>query len=383
MANVNKRGRGPDSADESPITSEGAGVQPVSQHSREGRATGVRRKPRRRAIRLAIFGAVVWFLPSIITHSPLLSYALRLATADLDGTLSVQSVSLGWLSPVSVTGIEVNDRKGRPVLSIASLRGDRALAMILCNYSNLGRFDLYGVKLSAVVRDDGSNVEDILSKYIAPKPPKPPEKKSSTDFAVGVRIADASISITDQPSGQTWQTTKFALAFDMLEGATGPINGSAEIGLKSCPATTSGAGVSPSWAAGTATPQTDQGGAATIAGTMKVAAGQCEINLRASDFPLAVFRRLVNRFSPATTLTGRLSTQVRLAWSGKEKGTVPICRNGPEGASHKWGLSPFPRRRSGFGEFFAGHARLAAGRASPRSFAHRLPGVVPGRPGGD
>jgi hypothetical protein len=26
-----------------------------------------------------------------------------------------------------------------------------------------------------------------------------------------------------------------------------------------------------------------------------------------------------------------------------EKGTVPICRNGPEGAAHKWGLSPFPR----------------------------------------
>ena len=25
-----------------------------------------------------------------------------------------------------------------------------------------------------------------------------------------------------------------------------------------------------------------------------------------------------------------------------EKGTVPICRNGPKGASHKWGLSPFP-----------------------------------------
>ena len=25
-----------------------------------------------------------------------------------------------------------------------------------------------------------------------------------------------------------------------------------------------------------------------------------------------------------------------------EKGTVPICRNGPEGASHQWGLSPFP-----------------------------------------
>ena len=26
-----------------------------------------------------------------------------------------------------------------------------------------------------------------------------------------------------------------------------------------------------------------------------------------------------------------------------KKGTVPICRNGPQGASHKWGLSPFSR----------------------------------------
>ena len=29
-----------------------------------------------------------------------------------------------------------------------------------------------------------------------------------------------------------------------------------------------------------------------------------------------------------------------------EKGTVPICRNGPKGAWHKWGLSPFRTARS-------------------------------------
>jgi 3',5'-cyclic-AMP phosphodiesterase len=29
------------------------------------------------------------------------------------------------------------------------------------------------------------------------------------------------------------------------------------------------------------------------------------------------------------------------AFPEEKKGTVPICRNGPEGASHKWGLSPF------------------------------------------
>jgi pantoate--beta-alanine ligase len=33
--------------------------------------------------------------------------------------------------------------------------------------------------------------------------------------------------------------------------------------------------------------------------------------------------------------------QMYPAENGGKKGTVPICRNGPEGASHKWGLSPF------------------------------------------
>ena len=43
------------------------------------------------------------------------------------------------------------------------------------------------------------------------------------------------------------------------------------------------------------------------------------------------------------------SSAVALAWLAARRRlyqlrelTVPICRNGPKGASHKWGLSPFP-----------------------------------------
>ncbi len=35
------------------------------------------------------------------------------------------------------------------------------------------------------------------------------------------------------------------------------------------------------------------------------------------------------------------STAARWSKSTPQKGTVPICRNGPKGAAHKWGLSPF------------------------------------------
>jgi transaldolase len=60
----------------------------------------------------------------------------------------------------------------------------------------------------------------------------------------------------------------------------------------------------------------------------------------------------------------------------EEKGTVPICRNGPEGASHKWGLSPFLPRHA---EQVQQYARLG----SEWSAGHRNRMIkVPATPAG-
>ena len=40
--------------------------------------------------------------------------------------------------------------------------------------------------------------------------------------------------------------------------------------------------------------------------------------------------------------------------AGTEKGSDPVCRNGPEGAAHKRGLTPFPRHRTGSGPLNVG-----------------------------
>ena len=43
--------------------------------------------------------------------------------------------------------------------------------------------------------------------------------------------------------------------------------------------------------------------------------------------------------SAASPTVGRITGMVDCQW--EKKGTDPICRNGPEGTQHKWGLSPF------------------------------------------
>ena len=53
---------------------------------------------------------------------------------------------------------------------------------------------------------------------------------------------------------------------------------------------------------------------------------------------LYLYKPARSRCPPAPCLRARVPRE-RLR---REKGTVPICRNGPKGASHKWGLSPFP-----------------------------------------
>ena len=47
---------------------------------------------------LALLAALVGLLPNIVAHSPLLPWGVKLATANVKGTVTVQSASLGWFS---------------------------------------------------------------------------------------------------------------------------------------------------------------------------------------------------------------------------------------------------------------------------------------------
>ena len=179
-----------------------------------------RRTPRWRLLTiLAMLAIVVWLLPTIVAKTPLFPWILKLATTDLNGSVTVRSVSLGWLSPIDVQGIEVKDAKGKTVLTIASVSGDRRLGAILFNYSKLGKFTLKDTKLNVAMRDDGTNVEDLLAKYLVPK-----KEPSSTSIGLGLDIPDADVSIVDEISGLAWQVQKFSLKLDMEGGEQGATN---------------------------------------------------------------------------------------------------------------------------------------------------------------
>ncbi len=275
---------------------------PNSQQPHQAAGIGYRpvKRKKRRTWRLlamlASLAVLVWLLPGIVAHSPLLGWIVRKATADLNGTVSIQSVSIGWFSPVTVSGVEVKDAEGKPVFSAPLLGSERSLVAMLRDVNNLGRFHVRGPNLSLVLRDDGSNVEDMLAKYLTPKEDEPSDEESSADIGFALRIDNATVTVSDQQSGRSWQVEKLSLEIDMPEGRWGAISAKVSAEL----------------------PDAQRPG--KLDGEARMFSGAGEATLSATDVPLAMFRALATRFEPGTTLAGRLSSSVRASWGDKSPG---------------------------------------------------------------
>ncbi len=242
---------------------------------------------------LALPAALVWLLPGIVAHSPLLGWIIRRSTAELNGTISVRSASLGWLSPVVVSGVEVKDADGKRVLFIPSLSSEHSLSAMIRDRQNLGRIYVHRPMLSLSLRDPGSNVEDVLANYLAPKE-EPPEEETAGGIGFELQIEDAEATISDQGGDGSWTVKKMSL--DITGDPSGGITAefSAEI------------------------PELRKTG--KLAGEARIEAGGGEARLSTAGVPLEMFRAAAARFIPDTYLAGRLSASMKASWGNQPDG---------------------------------------------------------------
>lgn len=157
-----------------------------------------------------------WLLPWVVAHSPLMTAIIRRSTADLEGTVRAKSASLGWFSPVVLYGVEVHDRGGDLVLEVPRLVGDKALLALLFDTARLGRFQLDGPKLHLVLREGGSNLEDVLARYME-------SEQSAREVEAALTASDASIAVVDQRTRRTWQIESVRLELSVPAERAKPI----------------------------------------------------------------------------------------------------------------------------------------------------------------
>lgn len=271
--------------------------QPTQQHLGISEPNQARPRRRGRWLLMVLGGLVglVWLAPIVVAKSPLLSWVVARLTADVHGRVRVETASLGWFSPVEMSGVEICDENGQPVVEVSKLTGERWLTGLLWNASNLGRFRAEKPKLTLVLRDDGSNLEDVLRAYLydeepgaATDAPTPAEPAQAADFEV--QIVDGQVLVNDPRTQQSWLIQNFQ--FNVSVPAD-----------PSRPTLLATAGV----VADPQRPGRFEGGLWIRQGEGKPDA----LTLKTEHLPLALLRPVLSRFVPGTRLDGRLSSDLQ------------------------------------------------------------------------
>ena len=236
---------------------------------------------------LAVMGVLIWLLPAIVARTPLLDWIMGRATADLNGTASIGSLSLGWFSPVEASGVKVKDKQGEVVAEVPELSSDKTLLKLATNWKQLGTFTLQRPTINVVLGPDGSNLEELIAKYMT--------GPSGEPVAVELKVVDATIHVHDQAGSAPWSIEKFNLTVTTSDQKDGPTS-----------LTASGV-----------VPGADQAGQFTVAATL---GPDSRVQLQTQGFQTANLSALLARFVPGMKLSGRLNAQVDCRWRGATEG---------------------------------------------------------------
>jgi hypothetical protein len=251
---------------------------------------------------------VLWFLPTVVGHTPLLSWIVDRVAADVDGQVEVESASLGWASPVRLYGLTIVDAEDRPVIEVPEVQTDRSLAAILWNATNLGKIFLNRPALTFVVRENGSNVRDVLAKYLA--------KGGRSRIAVAVNVVDRRVFLEDARRERTWQIDQVGLDFNLPADRSDPWelktsgrlsgspHGSLRFAMRKQQADESAVINNASFLE-------SQGGVET--------SGPDYFSLTTEGLPLDAVDLFIRRTVPGVGLAGRLSGTVEYRWDSKQR----------------------------------------------------------------
>ena len=116
-------------------------------------------------IAVALFA--LWLTPLMVGSRFLWPRVVATLTSDLDATLSTRSVTLRWLTPVVVHDIAVEQPEGGRVVTMDAVRTEATLLSLLFGGGDFGVVHIEHPELSLRLHADGSNVEDLLSNYLA------------------------------------------------------------------------------------------------------------------------------------------------------------------------------------------------------------------------
>ncbi|MCC9657535.1 hypothetical protein [Rhodopirellula halodulae] len=286
------------------------GVMERSQENRTRRRREGRLRRRRTVVLVLLVFAVLSIaaMPSLVSHSPI-GRSLLVSTLDsYDLDAEVDSVQLGWLTPLQIRGLKLSGRRSDSQVAVDELQTSLSIGDFWSGDPQSGRFGeilLRGVNVTCTVEDGITSLENDLQTLLAPS-----DEPSQIVPEGVVKLQDITVDVTNAGTNQTWKLSQshavatldpvwLDVTFDGVLSQPGGGDGSMAGHIKSAmqPTATS----------------TD--------------AEQLWVEINAESLPLSVLTLVQRRFPQSelpTAITGDVSGQTQLTLSASGEPNVSL-----------------------------------------------------------
>lgn len=185
----------------------------------DGRRRGrMRRKSTYALLLLGLLLAAVIGAPSLVCQSPIGRNLVRstLATYGFDG--GVESLRIGWMSPLRVDGLELTGSAAGSHIRVERVETDLTLLQCIRGLSDLGEVSVRGVVVEASVSDGRSSIEDDLAILLAgdgTESGNDDSTSNSSSLTGRVTAQDVAIRVTDKITGKQWVADQSQATVDL------------------------------------------------------------------------------------------------------------------------------------------------------------------------
>lgn len=200
----------------------------------EGLTAAPPRRRWRRWIGAAILTALVLVAaaPSLFSWSPTRRLILATVPMRIHGAISAERAAVGWFSPPVLEQFEIRSESGEPLIAIEKVELDQPLWRLASHPSDLGRIEAEHLRLNLVLREHGSNFEDVFRLPVrvrrAAQQNSAPRPQPRIRRKLDLRLIDAAVAWQTPGASQTWSIDKINLALG-LRPAWATASGSPEI----------------------------------------------------------------------------------------------------------------------------------------------------------
>lgn len=262
------------------------------------RKTGRSRKRRRLPIAVLVLtlgAALLWLAPVIVAHTALKQKIVSVALSDFEGSVTIGSASLGWLSPLSASDIAAYDADGEPLAKVKSLRSEKSLLALLSDKDRPGTFHVEQPAVRLVLREDGSNWEDALASYM--------DHESEGSLAeVKLQVVGGVIDVRNDAIGGQWRVDELNAEMQFSSDSPSQILARVTGRVAANDAEPGKISADLEWKAGQSTDQS---------------AGEGQVAVRIESLELAPLAAAARRWIGDVQLQGTLTCDTFYQWNGE------------------------------------------------------------------